>query len=59
MTPTINSLMVSACKFTRMMTGQIIGGADPQEAVRYQIVVMLMNCSGCRDRLFILGRIIL
>jgi len=25
-----------------MMTGQILGGADPQQAVRYQIVVMLM-----------------
>jgi len=25
-----------------MMTGQILGGVDPQEAVRYQIVVMLM-----------------
>jgi putative ABC transport system permease protein len=25
-----------------MMTGQIVAGADPLQAVRYQIVVMLM-----------------
>jgi putative ABC transport system permease protein len=43
MTPTINSLMVvGLVSLPGMMTGQILGGADPQEAVRYQIVVMLM-----------------
>lgn len=43
MTPTINSLMVvGLVSLPGMMTGQILAGADPQEAVRYQIVVMLM-----------------
>ncbi len=43
MTPNINSLMVvGLVNLPGMMTGQILGGADPREAVRYQIVVMLM-----------------
>jgi len=43
MTPTINSLMVvGLVSLPGMMTGQILGGADPGQAVRYQIVVMLM-----------------
>jgi len=43
MTPTINSLMVvGLVSLPGMMTGQILGGADPRDAVRYQIVVMLM-----------------
>lgn len=43
MTPTINSLMVvGIVSLPGMMTGQILGGVDPQQAVRYQIVVMLM-----------------
>lgn len=43
MTPTINSLMVvGLVSLPGMMTGQILGGADPGEAVRYQIVVMIM-----------------
>lgn len=43
MTPTINSLMVvGLVSLPGMMTGQILAGADPREAVKYQIVVMLM-----------------
>ncbi len=43
MTPTVNSLLVvGLVSLPGMMTGQILGGADPREAVRYQIVVMLM-----------------
>lgn len=43
MMPIINSLMVvGVVSLPGMMTGQILGGADPREAVRYQIVVMLM-----------------
>ena len=39
MTPTINSLMLVGVVFIPgMMTGQILGGADPQMAARYQIV---------------------
>lgn len=43
MTPSINALMVvGIVSLPGMMTGQIIGGADPRMAVRYQIVVMFM-----------------
>lgn len=43
MTPSINSLMgVGIVFIPGMMTGQILAGADPLLAVRYQIVVMLM-----------------
>ncbi len=43
MIPSINSMMgVGVVFIPGMMTGQILAGADPLEAVRYQIVVMLM-----------------
>lgn len=43
MMPTINGLMVvGLVSLPGMMTGQILGGVDPRQAVRYQIVVMLM-----------------
>lgn len=43
MIPSINSLMgVGLVSIPGMMTGQIIAGADPALACRYQIVVMLM-----------------
>jgi len=43
MIPSINSLMgVGLVSIPGMMTGQIIAGADPAVACRYQIVVMLM-----------------
>ena len=43
MIPAINSLMgVGLVFLPGMMTGQILAGADPEEAVRYQIVVMFM-----------------
>lgn len=43
MTPTINSLMVvGLVSLPGMMTGQILAGMNPQEAVRYQFVVMIM-----------------
>jgi putative ABC transport system permease protein len=43
MTPILNSLtVVGLVSLPGMMTGQILGGADPTLAVRYQIVVMYM-----------------
>lgn len=43
MIPTINSMMVvGVVSLPGMMTGQILEGADPLNAVRYQIVVMFM-----------------
>ena len=43
MMPTINSLMiVGLVSLPGMMTGQILAGMNPQSAVRYQFVVMIM-----------------
>jgi putative ABC transport system permease protein len=43
MTPTINALMVvGLVSLPGMMTGQILAGAEPLRAARYQIVVMMM-----------------
>jgi len=43
MTPTINALMiVGIVSLPGMMTGQILAGMNPQLAVRYQFVVMIM-----------------
>jgi putative ABC transport system permease protein len=41
--PTINSMSaVGVVSIPGMMTGQVLAGADPAQAARYQIVVMLM-----------------
>ena len=43
MIPSINSMMAVGVVFIPgMMTGQILAGADPVLAIRYQIVVMIM-----------------
>lgn len=43
MTPIINSLMVvGLVSLPGMMTGQILAGMNPSDAVRYQFVVMIM-----------------
>lgn len=43
MIPSINSMMAAGIVFIPgMMTGLILAGADPLQAVRYQIIVMLM-----------------
>jgi putative ABC transport system permease protein len=43
MIPTINSMMVMGLvSLPGMMTGQILEGADPSAAVRYQIVIVFM-----------------
>ncbi len=43
MIPTINSMMVvGLVSLPGMMTGQILSGTDPLQAVRYQILVMFM-----------------
>jgi putative ABC transport system permease protein len=46
MIPTINSMMVMGLvSLPGMMTGQILAGADPIDAVRYQIVIIFMIAS--------------
>ncbi len=43
MIPTINSMMVmGVVSLPGMMTGQLLAGAAPTDAVRYQIVIMFM-----------------
>ncbi|UTO05502.1 iron export ABC transporter permease subunit FetB [Moraxella sp. FZLJ2107] len=47
MLPTINSMMVvGLVSLPGMMTGQILAGANPTQAVRYQIVTMFLICAG-------------
>lgn len=47
MIPTINSMMVMGLvSLPGMMTGQILAGANPIDAVRYQIVIMFMIAAG-------------
>ncbi len=44
MMPTLNSMMViGMVSLPGMMTGQILAGASPEHAVRYQIVVMFVH----------------
>lgn len=41
MIPTLNGLLtVGLVALPGMMTGQILSGTDPEQAVRYQIVIM-------------------
>lgn len=43
MIPTVNTMLVMGIvSLPGMMTGQILAGADPADAVRYQIVIMFM-----------------
>jgi putative ABC transport system permease protein len=47
MIPTINSMMVmGVVSLPGMMTGQILAGANPIDAVRYQIVIVFMIAAG-------------
>ncbi len=47
MTPIINSMMiVGLVSLPGILTGQLLAGADPQDAVLYQIVVMYMIAAG-------------
>jgi putative ABC transport system permease protein len=47
MIPTINSMMVMGLvSLPGMMTGQILQGAAPAAAVRYQIVILFMIAAG-------------
>ncbi|MDO5639366.1 MAG: iron export ABC transporter permease subunit FetB [Neisseria sp.] len=46
MLPTINSMtVVGIVSLPGMMTGQILAGGAPEQAVRYQIVVMFFMCA--------------
>lgn len=46
MTPTLNSLMVvGLVSLPGMMTGQILSGSTPTQAVRYQIMILFAICA--------------
>lgn len=46
--PVINSMAVAGIvSLPGMMTGQILAGNDPGEAVRYQILIWLLIAAGC------------
>ncbi|SUO96251.1 ABC transporter permease [Suttonella ornithocola] len=48
MMPSINAMsVVGLVSLPGMMTGQILTGADPRQAVLYQIVVMFMMSAAC------------
>ena len=45
--PTINAMMVvGIVSLPGMMTGQLLAGTSPVEAVKYQIVIMFLIASG-------------
>ncbi|MHC5541752.1 ABC transporter permease, partial [Singulisphaera rosea] len=47
MIPTINAMMVvGIVSLPGMMTGQLLAGVAPVEAVKYQIVIMFLISSG-------------
>ncbi len=47
MIPIINSMMVvGLVSLPGMMTGQLLAGADPTQAVKYQIVIMFLIAAG-------------
>lgn len=47
MIPTINSMMVMGLvSLPGMMTGQILAGANPSDAIRYQIVIIFAQAAG-------------
>jgi putative ABC transport system permease protein len=53
MIPTINSMMVMGLvSLPGMMTGQILAGANPIDAVRYQIVILFMVAAGAALGIF-------
>jgi putative ABC transport system permease protein len=47
MIPTINAMMVvGLVSLPGMMTGQLLGGVAPTQAVRYQIMIMFLIAAG-------------
>ena len=58
--PQVNTfLAVGLVALPGIMTGQVIAGADPMEAVRYQIMVMamVMGSAGLAVAIFLVRRV--
>jgi putative ABC transport system permease protein len=59
MIPIINAMMVvGLVSLPGMMTGQILAGADPLDAVEYQIVVMFMLAAGTALGCIVMGLLV-
>ena len=57
--PTVNAMLtVGLVSLPGMMTGQIIAGAEPTAAARYQIVVMFMLAAATTASAVILGALL-
>ena len=57
--PTITALMVlGIVKLPGMMTGQIIGGVDPVESVKYQLLIMYIISASTAVSLYILVKLL-
>jgi len=51
--PTVNSMLVmGVVSLPGMMTGQILAGADPADAVRYQVLIMFMIAASVASATF-------
>lgn len=58
-TPALNQMfVVGIVQLPGMMTGQIIGGVSPTEAVRYQFLVMYLILSACYGTAWLVERLI-
>jgi len=56
--PSMNSMfVVGIVQLPGMMTGQIIGGVPPTEAVRYQILIMYLITAACFGTAWIVERL--
>ncbi|MFH1807316.1 MAG: iron export ABC transporter permease subunit FetB [Pseudomonadota bacterium] len=59
MVPTLNAMTVAGIvSLPGMMTGQILAGADPVQAVGYQIVIMFMLCGATALGGMLLGTLV-
>jgi len=57
--PTINALMIlGIVKLPGMMTGQILGGVNPVDAVRYQLIIMYIIAAATAISLYILTKLL-
>jgi putative ABC transport system permease protein len=57
--PTINNLMVlGIVKLPGLMTGQILGGVAPSEAIKYQLIVMYIISASTAISLFLLVKLV-
>jgi putative ABC transport system permease protein len=60
LTTTVNSMAVMGLiSIPGMMSGQLLGGQDPEDAAAYQIMIMFAICSACCLSMSLLSRLVL